>query len=146
MEKWRCTHLLLQERDQEVDGEHDVLHNLVLGHVDVTDGNTKTENLLELELDGRSDVVDLSSEILGVRNGGRELARLGETGTEQTGNLLDEGLRGKESVVLLSELLDELLVLVELLQVLNGHEGELLVELLGTVSNVNFDSSMTSGI
>lgn len=132
MEKWRCTHLLLQEGDQEVDGEHDVLHNLVLGHVDVTDGNTKTENLLELELDSRSDVVDLSSEILRVRDGGRELARLGETGTEQTGNLLDEGLRGKESVVLLSELLDELLVLVELLQVLNGHEGELLIELLGT--------------
>lgn len=133
MRKLRCAYLLLQERDQEVNGKHDVLHNLVLGHVDVTDGNTKTENLLELELDGRSDVVDLSGEILRVRDGGGELARLGETGTEQTGNLLDEGLRGKESVVLLSELLDELLVLVELFQVLDSHEGELLVELLGTV-------------
>ena len=38
---------------------------------------------------------------------------LGETGTKETGDLLDESLRGKESVVLLGELLDELLVLVE---------------------------------
>ena len=38
---------------------------------------------------------------------------LGETRTEQTGDLLDESLGGKESVVLLCELLDELLVLVE---------------------------------
>ena len=38
---------------------------------------------------------------------------LGETGAEQTGDLLDERLRGKEGVVALGELLDELLVLVE---------------------------------
>ena len=38
---------------------------------------------------------------------------LGETGSEQTRNLLDEGLRGKESVVLLGELLNKLLVLVK---------------------------------
>ena len=38
---------------------------------------------------------------------------LGETVTEQTRDLLDEGLRGEESVVLLGKLLDELLVLVE---------------------------------
>lgn len=38
---------------------------------------------------------------------------LGETGTEETRNLLDESLGGQESIVLLSEFLDELLVLVE---------------------------------
>ena len=38
---------------------------------------------------------------------------LGETGTKETGNLLDESLRGQESVVLLSQLLDKLLVLVK---------------------------------
>jgi hypothetical protein len=64
-------------------------------------------------------------------------------------NLLDQGLGSEESIVLLCELLDELLVLncqrhfvsklhnttylVELLQILNGHEGELLVELLSSV-------------
>ena len=56
---------------------------------------------------------------------------LGQTGTKQTGDLFDEGLRGQERVVLLSQLLDELLVLVELLQVINRHVLE--VDLLGTV-------------
>ena len=44
---------------------------------------------------------------------------LGETRTEETGDLLDEGLGGQEGVVLLGELLDELLVFVELLQVVD---------------------------
>ena len=56
---------------------------------------------------------------------------LGETGAEQTGDLLDEGLGGQEGVVLLGELLDELLVLVELLQVVDGLV--LKVDLLRTV-------------
>lgn len=38
---------------------------------------------------------------------------LGKTGTEQTRDLLDEGLRRKESVVLLGKLLDKFLVLVQ---------------------------------
>lgn len=126
--------LLLEKRDEEVDGQHGVLHDLVLLHVDVANGNGETENLLELELDGRLDVGDLAGKVVRVRDGGRELSCLGETGAEETRDLLDEGLGGKEGVVLLSELLDELLVLVELLQVLNSHEGELLVELLGTVN------------
>lgn len=46
---------------------------------------------------------------------------LGETRTQETGDLLDEGVGGDESVVLACQLLDELLVLVELLQVLSGH-------------------------
>lgn len=41
---------------------------------------------------------------------------LGKTGTEETRDLLDEGLRGQERIVLLGELLDELLVLVEPMQ------------------------------
>ena len=38
---------------------------------------------------------------------------LGKTGTKETGNLLDESLRGKEGIVLLGKLLNELLVLVK---------------------------------
>lgn len=44
-------------------------------------------------------------------DGRGELAGLGETGAEETGDLLDEGIGGDESVVLASKLLDELLVL-----------------------------------
>lgn len=113
--------MLLEERNKEVRGQHDVLGDLLRVHLDVTNGDGQTENLLKLELDGRLDVVDLEDEVLVVGDGGRELTSLGETGAEQTGDLLDEGLGGNEGVVLLSQLLDELLVLVKLLQVLNGH-------------------------
>lgn len=56
---------------------------------------------------------------------------LGETGTQETRNLSDQGVRGKESIVLACELLDELLVLVELLQVVRGHGID--AEMLSTV-------------
>lgn len=77
----------------------------------MTDSDTETEDLLQLELDGRLDFGDLSGEVLRVRDGGGELSGLGETRTQETGDLLDQSLGGKESVVLLGELLDELLVL-----------------------------------
>ena len=50
-----------------------------------------------------------------------ELAGFGETGAEQTRDLLDEGVGGDEGVVLAGELLDELLVLVEFFEVVRGH-------------------------
>jgi hypothetical protein len=113
--------VLLKEGDQEVDGQHGVGEDLVIGHVDVADGDTEAENLLKLELDGGADLDDTLVDRVRVGDGGGELSGLGKTGTEQTGNLLDQGLGGKESIVLLGELLDELLVLVELLQVVDGH-------------------------
>jgi len=48
-------------------------------------------------------------------DGSRELSKLGETGSEETRDLLDQLLGGDEGIVLASHLLDELLVLVELL-------------------------------
>ena len=112
--------MLLEKGDQEVDGHHDVGEELILGHADVTDGDTQAENLLQLELDGGTDLISLLANVIGVGNGGGELSGLVETRSEKTGNLLDEGLGSEEGIVLLSELLDLLLVLVELLQVING--------------------------
>jgi len=109
---------LLKKRDEVVDGQHDVTDQLVLSHANVADSDTHAQNLLQLELDGGLDFVHLVGEVLSVRDGCGELSGLGETGSEETGNLLDEGVGGNEGVVLLRELLDELLVLVELLQVL----------------------------
>ena len=94
--------VLLQQRDEEVDGQHDVGHKLVLSHLNVANGNTETQHLLELELDGGLDLVHTLLEVVRVRHGRRELARLRETGAEQTRDLLDESLRGQESVVLLN--------------------------------------------
>lgn len=122
---------LLEEGDEVVDGQHDVADQLILGHANVADGDTHAEHLLQLELDGGLDVVHLALEILGVRDGGRELASLGETGAEETGDLLDEGVRGQEGVVLAGELLDQLLVLVQLLQVVGGHGVD--AEVLSTI-------------
>jgi len=113
--------VLLEERDKEVDAQHNVSENLVVSHLDVANGDTEAENLLQLELDGGSDLVDLVGKIFGVRHRRREFTSLRETGSEKTGNLLDEGLRGEESVILLGKFLDKFLVLVELLQIVNRH-------------------------
>jgi hypothetical protein len=96
--------VLLEEGDEEVDREHGVGKDLLLVHLDVTDSDTEAEDLLELELDGRADLGDLVAKVLVVGDGGRELTGLGETGTEKTRDLLDEGLGREESVVLLGEL------------------------------------------
>jgi hypothetical protein len=95
---------LLQQRDEVVDGQHDVADQLVLGHTNVSDGNAHAEHLLELELDGGLDLGELVGEIFGVGNRSRELAGLGETGTEETRDLLDEGVGGDEGIVLAREL------------------------------------------
>lgn len=42
--------VLLEEGDQEVDRQHGVGDDLVLGHVDVADSDAQAENLLELPL------------------------------------------------------------------------------------------------
>ena len=68
---------LLEKRDEVVDGKHDVGDELLLLHLDVADGDTHAENLLELELDGGLDLGDLAAQVVGVRDGGRELASCG---------------------------------------------------------------------
>lgn len=72
-----------------------------------------SRNLLQLKLDRRTDLSELVEQILGMGDGGGEFSSFGETGSEQTGDLLDQSFRGQESVVLLGELLDELLIFVE---------------------------------
>ena len=87
--------ILLEQGDQEVDSyklrsidrphcmiyvsdsertQHDVCKNLVLSHLDMADSDTQAEHLLELELDGRTDLSELVAQVLSVRDGGRELA------------------------------------------------------------------------
>lgn len=65
---------LLQQGDEVVDGQHDVTNELLSGHANVADSDTHAENLLQLELDGGLDLVDLASKVVGVGDGGRELA------------------------------------------------------------------------
>jgi hypothetical protein len=46
---------------------------------------------------------------------------LGQTRTQETGDLLDQRVGSDKSIVLAGELLDQLLVLVQLLQVIGAH-------------------------
>ena len=66
--------VLLEERDEEVDAQHDVSKHLILSHLDVADGDTQAEDLLELELDRGANLDDLVVKVLRVRDGGGEFA------------------------------------------------------------------------
>lgn len=66
--------------------------------------------------------------------GGVVRLTLGQTRTDDTGNLPHDGVGGDEGIVLAGQLLDELLVLVELLQVVGRHGVNTAV--LGTVQVV----------
>ncbi len=125
---------LLEEGDEVVDGQHDVGDQLILSHANVSNGDTHAENLLQLELDGGLNVVDLALEVLVVGDWGWELSGLRKTWTQETWNLLDKSVGSDESIVLACELLNKLLVLVELLQVISGHGVNTTV--LGTIDIV----------
>jgi hypothetical protein len=117
--------LLLEERHKEIAGKLSVKTDLFHLHAHVANRDVKAHDLLHLELDGSLDLVALGLERIVGTAKGRELASLIETGAEKTGDLLDEGVRSDEGVVLGGELLDDLLVLVELLEVVNRHAVEL---------------------
>jgi hypothetical protein len=107
----------LQQADQVVDSQHDVRDQFILRHTHIANRHTQTQHLLQLELDCRFDFCYFGVEVFGVRDGRRELASFRETGTEETGDLLDEGIGGDEGVVLAGEFLDELFVFVKLLEI-----------------------------
>lgn len=114
--------VLLQQGDQEVNGKNDVLEELIGGHGNVSNGNTEAEHLLKLELDGGADFLDFGQDVISVVDDSGELADLVKSRSQNTGNNLDQAFRGQESIILLGEHLDLLLVLVELLQIIDGSE------------------------
>jgi len=138
--------VLLEKGDQEVDGELDVGHQLLLSHSDVAHSNTKAEHLLELELDGALKVVNLGGHIVIVGKEGREFSGLVQTRTKKPWNLPDDALGGEEGIVLLSELLDKLLVLVHLLEGVDVHRIETktngVIHVLSITENANAELSL----
>jgi len=108
--------VLLQQRHEEVHGEADVLHQLLLRHVHVADRNTETQHLLHLELDGGLHVIHLLLEVIGVSDHGGELSRLVQARAQQSWNLLDEGVGAEEGVIALGQPLDLFLSLLSFLR------------------------------
>jgi hypothetical protein len=137
---------LLEEGGQEVNTHVDVLSELLLSHGLVTDGDGHAGNLLELELDGGAGVINLGAEVFVVGDDLGEHTNTVEDGSEDGGDLLDEGVAGKKKGVLLGPLLDELLVLVEGLEELevNGVNLDVLglddIEMLGITDKADLEA------
>ena len=68
--------VLLQQRHQEVHGQVDILHELLLTHLHITHGDAEAENLLHLELDGGLEIQGLLLQVVIVSDESRELASL----------------------------------------------------------------------
>jgi len=111
---------LLEEGDQEVDGHHDVLSQLVVGHTLGADGGVEAGDLLELPFDGGSVVLNLDVDGLVVGNDLGEHTNSVKNGAANNGDLLEDGIGSQQHGVLLGPLLDHLLVLVVLLEVIKG--------------------------
>jgi hypothetical protein len=110
---------LLQEGSQEVECHDDVLSELFVGHLFVSDSNVQVGDLLELPLDGGLDVIELLDEWLSMGDWSWESTDSCEDWTTKSSwDLLDEGVGGDEHVVLFGPSLDEFLVLVEFLEVI----------------------------
>jgi len=116
--------IFLEQRHQEIDGETDIGGQVVRLHGDVAHGDGQAQDLLELKLDGGLQLLDLGDHVVAVSDHRWEFTGFVQARSQNTGNLLDESIGGQESVVLLGELLDQLLVLVHLLQRLLVHAGD----------------------
>ena len=101
--------VLLEERNQEVDGQVQVLDELIFRHINITDSNVEAKDLLHLELDGGLDIIDFTKHIILMGQHGWEFTGLVQTWTQKTWDLFDQGFRSKESIVLLGKLLDQFL-------------------------------------
>merc|ERR1719312_1301454 len=98
-----------------------VLDKFFLGHSNVANSNTEAQNFLHLELDGGLQIQSLLLQVVIVGHQGWELTSLIQSWTQQSWDLLDEGVRSKESIIGSSKLLNLLLVLVQLLKVISRH-------------------------
>jgi len=123
---------LLQQGDQEVDRHVDVLSEFFFGHGSNTDSSTHTEDLLQLESDGRLDFLKLFFNLFVFTDSDGELADLVEGVTHKLGDLLHQGFGGQKDIERLSPLLDQLLILVELLGTIDIDATN--IDLLGLVT------------
>lgn len=64
----------MEDEKRGIRTQHDVSQNLVISHLDVANGDTHAKNLLQLELNGRANLIEFVVQVLSVRHGGGELA------------------------------------------------------------------------
>ena len=122
---------LLEEGDKEIHAHHDVLSELVVSHVLSAGAASHAGHLSQLELNGSAEVLDGQDKGLVVGDSHRELLDSVKNGSADDGHLLDDGVGGDEDIVLLGPLLDDLLVLVVLLELIEGGDIDVETVLLG---------------
>merc|ERR1719402_1858110 len=105
--------VLLQQRHQEVYSQEDILSQFILGHLNMTNSDSQTEDLLHLELDSSLDVVDFVHHLVPMSYHGWELTGFVETRSKKTRDLFDQGVRSNETIVSLGQFLHQLLILVQ---------------------------------
>ena len=107
----------------------------------MTDRDREAEDLLHLELDSVKESIDLLLRILTVGDDRGELSSSVKTRSHDTRKLLDESIRSEESIILLGQLTDQLLVLVEIGDLINVHAGNsfLLANLLMLIVHKDTD-------
>jgi hypothetical protein len=112
--------LLLQKRGKEIESHDNVLSDLLIIHALVSGSNVQAGDLLELPLDGSSNVIELLGEWLSMGYWLWESSNSVKNWSENDWDLLDKRVGGEKERELLGPSLDKLLVLVELLEVVKG--------------------------
>ena len=134
--------LLLQQGCQKVSSKLSVNNNLLPLKLHVSNGNVQAHDLLHLELNGGLDLIDLLLHIITAGKKSGEFTRLGKTRSQKTRDLLDQVIGSNEEVIPLGKLLDQLLVLVEFLEVLDGHVVDSNTIRLFAMSGVSEDAAL----
>jgi hypothetical protein len=114
--------LLLEQGSQEIQGHNDVLSDFLVVHGLVGDSDVKVSNLLQLPLDGSLDVIDLLLEWFVMGDWLWELTDSVKNWSKYDWDFLNERIGGEEKGELLSPLLNQLLVLVELLELIKSDD------------------------
>ena len=82
----------LEERGKEVKSHHDVSLKLVISHIDVANSASHASNLLELELDRGTSILNFLGKRLSVGHDKRESVNSVENWTSDGWNLLQDGV------------------------------------------------------
>ena len=82
----------LEERGKEVKSHHDVSLKLVISHIDVANSASHASNLLELELDRGTSILNFLGKRLSVGHDKRESVNSVKDWTSDGWNLLQDGI------------------------------------------------------
>jgi len=114
--------ILLEERNEEVDGHGDIDNQLIFRMSNVSNGHSDAKYFLQLKLHRAFHIRHFRFHILVGSEKGWEFASFVQTWSQDSRNLTKNRLACQKSIVFLGKFLDEFFVLVEFLEGLNVFE------------------------